>query len=101
VAAADGYEAGFVVTKNMSPIPEIKRFVLRALNRTEGLPMPDDTLDDAVRRAVVPVPLKSDIQQAKHELEESDFIQGKKDELDGQVTWSLTGKGQHKAAQLG
>ena len=85
----------------MNPVSEIKRFILRALNRAEGLPVPDDSLNAAIGQAVVPRPLQSDVNQAKRELEGSEFIQGKKDDLDGTLTWTLTSKGLHRAAQLG
>ena len=85
----------------MNPIPDIKRFLVRALHRLNGLPWPDALLDDAVRQALVPSPLQSDIQQAKRELETGGFLQGSRDELDDQLTWTLTEKGRHKAKQLG
>jgi hypothetical protein len=85
----------------MNPIPTIKRFVLRALARTSGVPMPDESLSDAVSAAVTPKPLASDISQAKRELEADEFIQSQRDPLDDSlITWTLTPKGQHKAAQL-
>lgn len=85
----------------MNPIPDIKRFVLRALWRLNGLPWPDALMDEAVRQALVPRPLQSDINQAKRELESRGFIQGNRDELDEAITWTLTDKGRHKAKQLG
>jgi DNA-binding MarR family transcriptional regulator len=85
----------------MNPIPDIKRFVLRALWRLNGLPWPDALMDEAVRQALVPRPLQSDINQSKRELESSGFIQGNRDELDESTTWTLTDKGRHKAKQLG
>ena len=85
----------------MNPIPDIKRLILRALARTRGIPMPDDTLNDAVRQALVPQPLLSDITQSKRELESDEFIQSKRDDLDDSITWTLTAKGEHRAAQLG
>ncbi len=84
----------------MNPIPEIKRFLLRAMARLNGLPWPDALLEDAARQAIVPRPLESDIQQAKRELERGGYIQGSRDELDDVVTWTLTDKGRHKAKQL-
>ena len=66
----------------MSPISDIKRFILRALVRLNGIPWPDPLLDDAVRQGVLPRPLQSDINQAKRELERAGFIQGNRDELD-------------------
>ncbi|HLH54558.1 MAG TPA: hypothetical protein VKY92_13175 [Verrucomicrobiae bacterium] len=84
----------------MNPIGEIKRFVLRALLRLNGLPWPDALLDDAVRHGLMPRPLQSDINQAKRELEAAGYTQGSRDDLDGSITWTLTDKGQHKARQL-
>ena len=85
----------------MNPIGEIKRFLLRALERTNGLPWPDGLLDEAARRGILPRPLQSDISQAKRELESAGYIQGARDELDDLLTWTLTEKGRHKAQQLG
>jgi hypothetical protein len=85
----------------MNPVAELKRFVLRAMGRLNGLPWPDALLEEAARQAVVPRPLESDIHQAKRELERAGYIQGSRDELDGEVTWTLTDKGLHKAKQLG
>lgn len=85
----------------MNPIPDIKRFVLRALLRLNGIPWPDALLDDAVRQALLPRPLQSDINEAKRELERTGYIQGSRDELDEAPTWTLTDKGRHKAKQLG
>ena len=83
------------------PISDIKRFLLRALRRTNGLPWPDALLDEAARQGVMPRPLQSDINQAKRELENAGYILGARDELDDLLTWTLTDKGRHKARQLG
>jgi DNA-binding MarR family transcriptional regulator len=85
----------------MNPISDIKRFLMRALWRLNGLPWPDALMDEAARQALVPRPLQSDINQAKRELETAGFIQGNRDELDELLTWTLTDKGRHKAKQLG
>jgi hypothetical protein len=85
----------------MNPQSDIKRFLLRALLRLEGLPWPDPLLDEAVRQGVMPRPLQSDINQAKRELEAAGYLQGSRDDLDGLLTWTLTDKGRHKAKQLG
>jgi len=85
----------------MTEVKDIKRFLLRALARTDGLPMPESSLIQAAKDALVPRPLLSDIEQAKRELEADGFTQGTRDELDGSVTWTLTTKGAHKAKQLG
>lgn len=78
----------------------IKRFILRALQAMGGVPMPGEAMDAGVKAALAPRPLQSDIELARHELEEQGFILGTKDELDGSVSWALTTKGQIKAKQL-
>lgn len=85
----------------MNPVNDIKRLLLRALLRLNGMPCPDAILEDTARHGIVPRPLESDIAQAKRELERAGFIQGNLDDLDGLLTWTLTDKGQHKAKQLG
>ncbi|HZR19143.1 MAG TPA: hypothetical protein VFE51_17785 [Verrucomicrobiae bacterium] len=85
----------------MNPISDLKRFVLRALLRLDGIPWPDALLDDAARQGVLPRPLQSDINQAKRELEQAGYVQADPDDLDGMLTWTLTEKGRHKAKQLG
>jgi hypothetical protein len=84
----------------MNPISDIKRFLLRALARLNGIPWPDALADEAVRQAILPRPLQSDINQAKRELERSGYIQGQRDEFDDLLTWTLTDKGRHKAKEL-
>ena len=84
----------------MSTIGNIKRFTLRALIRLQGLPWPDALLEDTLQHALVPRPLLSDIREAKRELELGGFIHGETDDLDGQVTWTLTALGRHRARQL-
>ena len=85
----------------MNPISDIKRFLLRALGRANGMPWPNALLDEAVRQGIMPRPLQSDINQAKRELEIAGYIQGARDDLDDLLTWTLTDKGRHKADQLG
>ena len=85
----------------MNPIGDIKRFTLRALARLDGLPWPDALLDEAARRGILPRPLQSDINQAKRELESAGYLQGRRDDPDGSLTWTLTDKGRHKAGELG
>jgi hypothetical protein len=85
----------------MNPIGDIKRFLLRALARANGVPWPDALLDEAARQGIMPRPLQSDINQAKRELESAGYLQGARDELDDLLTWTLTDKGRHKAHQLG
>jgi hypothetical protein len=85
----------------MNPNSDIKRFVLRALGRLNGLPWPDALMDEAARQGILPRPLQSDINQAKRELEGAGYINGTRDDLDDMLTWTLTDKGRHKAHQLG
>jgi hypothetical protein len=85
----------------MSPKTELKHFILRALNRTEGLPLRDQALIESAHGAVTPSPTVGDINQAKRELELDGFIRGHTDDFDKSVSWTLTPKGQHKANQLG
>jgi hypothetical protein len=85
----------------MNPISDIKRFLLRALLRLNGVPWPDALMDDAARQGLLPRPLQSDINQAKRELENAGYLHGSRDELDELLTWTLTEKGRHKAKQLG
>ena len=85
----------------MNATSEIKRFMMRALGRLNGLPWPDALVDEAARQGIIPRPLQSDINQAKRDLEAGGYIQGARDELDDLITWTLTDKGRHKARQLG
>jgi hypothetical protein len=82
------------------PVNEAKRFILRALWHLKGIPWPDALLEAATAQAVLPRPLKSELLQARRELEEDGFIQGDRDELDQSLTWTLTAKGRHRARQL-
>ena len=84
----------------MNPNSDIKRFVLRALGRLNGLPWPDALMDEAACQAILPRPLQSDINQAKRELEGAGYIHATRDDLDDLLTWTLTDKGRHKARQL-
>jgi hypothetical protein len=79
---------------------QIKIFILRALLRMDGLPMVEETLSSAVKLALSPAPVKSEIDTARRELEAEGFISGNRDELLETVTWTLTDKGAHRARQL-
>lgn len=82
----------------MSERPQIKRFILRALLRMDGIPMPEETLLDAVK-AALPGSRPGDIAVAISELERDRCIISSRDEL-GIVSVSLTTRGDHKARQL-
>jgi len=84
----------------MNQVSQIKRFVLKALLALKGDPMPGELLDQAVKETVKPRPLQSDIDMAKNELEEANFITGTKDALDDSISWALTTKGEIKAKQI-
>lgn len=84
----------------MNPLSDIKRFVLRAMLRLNGIPWPDTLLDAAARQGLRPRPLQSDLSQAKRELERTGYIQATRDELDDTITWTLTDKGRHKAKEI-
>lgn len=86
----------------MNIVADIKRFVLRALGRMEGLPLPEAQLVTAINGGFTPRPLLSDVHLAMRELEADGFVQGVADELDKTAaTWTLTEKGNHKARGLG
>ena len=89
----------------MNTKAEIKQFILRALKRMDGAPMPDvsliESVSTAVRDAAGKRPLVSDINASVRELELGGYIHGDEDELDKSVSWTLTPKGLHKAKQLG
>lgn len=83
----------------MSPVNTVKRFALKSILATGGVPMPGGALNDACR-ALAPGMLHSDFLQVLRELEEGGFIVGAMDELDGTASWTLTTKGELKARQL-
>jgi hypothetical protein len=80
---------------------EIKKFILRALGRMEGLPMRNAALNEAVQEAMTPSPPILDVEEARRELEQERYIQGTIDEFSKQSTWTLTDKGKHKSKTLG
>jgi hypothetical protein len=86
----------------MNSIADLKKFMLRVLTAAGGLPLPEEHLFRVTSEAFTPRPLKSDLSDARRELEDAGFIQGAKDDLDEKVTtWTLTAKGVHKAKTLG
>ena len=84
----------------MSEVADIKRFILRALFAMQGVPMPGEALDQAVRSGMVPRPLQSDIKLAREQLSDSEFIIGTLDKFDDVIYWALTRKGEIRAKQL-
>ena len=79
--------------------PILQRRVLLALLACDGLPLPHDTLVDAVTINFVPRPTRGDVESAIKSCEASGFIAGATVELEG-IQWGLTGKGTLKARQL-
>ena len=77
---------------------QIKKFILQALLRMSGLPMPEKALNSAVQE-VFDCGL-ADVATARRELEEDGFISQHKDSVTERVTWGLTEKGELKAKQL-
>ena len=84
----------------MNQVSQIKRFVLKALIAMGGAPMPGESMDAAIKAAVAPRPLQSDIELARNQLEEGAYIIGTKDDLDGGISWALTTRGELKAKQI-
>jgi len=82
-------------------IGDMKIFILRALARMQGIPMPGAQLRQSLKDVLMPTPLDSEISGALGDLERDGFISGVRDDFDStKVTWTLTTKGQHKASQL-
>ena len=83
---------------------DLKKFLLLALKRMDGAPMPDAVLIESARQAFKSTagrePSLGDITEARRELEHSGHIHGTEDEMDKSMSWTLTPKGKHKAMQL-
>jgi hypothetical protein len=77
-----------------------KLFILRALKAANGTPIPESVLTRAARDAVFPQPLKSQVDDAREELSNDNYILGIKDDVAGETVWSLTGKGRNRAQEL-
>ena len=74
-------------------IPDIKKFMLRALLVCDAEPMPQSALTDACLNGISPRPLMSDITQARRDLEYIHCMIGITDEVTGSNAWALTAKG--------
>lgn len=77
----------------------IKIALLRILRRMEGEPMPEAALRAGAQNMFYPAPSTAEVDTARKELEEDGYIAGLSDDLTG-VSWSLTQKGEHKAAKI-
>jgi|GEM_PF-6038644 hypothetical protein len=83
---------------------DLKKFLLQALKRMDGAPMPDAVLIESGRQAFKSAagrePSVGDINEAKRELEHNGYIHGTEDEMDHTMSWTLTPKGKHKVMQI-
>lgn len=80
---------------------KLKRAVLVVLLACDGVPMPQSALVSAVGLAVRPAcPTRSDVEEAIKDVEAEGYASGVTEDLTGEVTWTLTEKGVHKARQL-
>ena len=73
-------------------------FLLRALRRMDGLPMPHDTLISTMTVAF-PAATRTEVEVVAKDLEAEGYISAVTDLITGKV-WSLTTKGQSRAWQL-
>ena len=79
---------------------KLKRLILLALLRCDGMPMPEEALFAGVQVMCRPERVTlTDIGVTIKDLEAAGFIAGVTDEITG-TNWGLTDKGQLKAAQL-
>jgi hypothetical protein len=79
---------------------KLKRLILLALLRCDGLSMPEDALLGAVQLMSRPEnPTRADVELALKAVETSGYVLGLSDDLTGK-SWSLTQEGNHRAAKL-
>jgi len=78
---------------------DLIRRILKALDATEGFPLPEETLIDAVTIRFAPSPPRADVAEAIKRAEAQGYISGTEVELQG-VVWGLTAKGQSKVRTL-
>lgn len=72
-----------------------------ALAACDGVPMPSGALESAVGLLARPAdPTRSDIVEAIKDCEAEGFCSGVTDTFSQEVTWTLSGKGVHKAREL-
>jgi len=73
---------------------QVRMFILRALDRCNGQPMPDSTLADTVSLAFPHLgPMESATQSAAQELVAQGRIAAIQREIDGTTLWVITDKG--------
>jgi hypothetical protein len=80
---------------------KLKHCLLAVLHACDGLPMPETALLSAVHLHARPErPSDSDILDALVDLESKGYAAGLTDGLTNERTWTLTGKGTHKAREM-
>lgn len=86
----------------MTPAAQVKIFALRALARMGGQPMPDDALRNTLLLGFRHTDLtRTAADAAVRELDADGHLIGVKDDLTGEIHWSLTAKGEAAAARHG
>lgn len=79
----------------------IRVFVVRAIDRCNGQPIPQETLADAVRLAFPHLRAPADLLgTALRDLETSGHLAQGTQDLTGDTLWALTDRGRITAAQL-
>jgi hypothetical protein len=76
----------------------VKAQILNALDRCNGLLMPEPTLLNDIRLLTVPAPTATEFYSALRELEAARLVVSVRSELMGAIKWRLTDAG--KAALL-
>jgi hypothetical protein len=84
----------------MTARDHIKLFVFKTLRAMDEVPISDEQLTATLQVLIAPKPTLADISAATRDLEGDGYITGTRDEVFKQITWTLTEKGKHKAAQL-
>jgi hypothetical protein len=80
---------------------QIRPFILRALRRMSGIPMPQDTLTASIQMAFpAQTPSRAECMSTLSDMESEGFIIAITDDLTQSRQWSLTSKGAARAAQL-
>lgn len=77
----------------------LKKFILRALARMDGLPMSEPTLHGACA-VLTPAPLLSELAQTMGALQVDGYVVATRDALDNTIYYRLTTKGDLAAKSL-
>ena len=80
---------------------QIRAFILKALNQTGGLPLPDATLRDSIRLAFPHLSLSEGMLHGLiKELDSEGFIRGVEHRFTKLMVWDLTTKGQLQVQEI-